>query len=635
MRAEMKRRLQYKVLSVAVACMTVFSATACGSENVREDVKDYLSADGSGAQGSAETGNGAETTAISVNMEDQFSDRDLSGEYKESEAVKITLEGSGAKCDSKGVTVDGNTVTITAEGVYLVSGKLQEGMLVVAAGDEDKVQIVLDNAEIVNSTNAAIYIKSADKVFLTLAEGSANSLGNGGSYTALDDNNIDGVIFSKSDITVNGSGNLEITAQTGHGIVSKDDLKIAGGNITVQAAGQGLSGKDSVRIAAGTVIIDSDKDGIHSDNEEDAEKGYVYIAGGTVQITSGVDGIDAVNFVQIDGGELLIASGDDGIHSDGTTTVNGGNIQITESYEGIEGNKVVIAGGNIRMVCSDDGINAAGGNDQSGFGGFFGGDMFSESTDFSVEISGGVIYMDADGDGVDSNGSLIVTGGELYIAGPENGANGALDYTSTGQAAGGTVVAVGSMQMAMNFDSTSTQGSILISTGNMNAGTAINVKDADGTVLVSYVAESGFNSVLVTSPLLKQGNTYTVSVGETNTEVTLDELIYGSGMGGFGGGMGGHGGMGGSGNMGGFGGGNRGDRGEKPEGQSGEMPEMPSGETPQMPNGEVPEMPSGEMPQMPGGEMPNGEAPQMPGGEMPSGEAPEMPNGEMPKGQQS
>lgn len=280
------------------------------------------------------------------------------------------------------------------------------------------------------------------------------------------------------------------------------------------------------------------------------------------------------------------------------------------------------------MNVTDDGLNAAGGNDRSGFGGFWGGDMFG-SSDCAITVSGGKLDIRASGDGIDSNGDLIVTGGEIYISGPENGSNGALDYNGIGQITGGTLVAVGASQMAMNFGDTSTQGSILTNVSNCRAGDVVQLKDAQGNVLVTYTAESSFNSVVVSCPQLKQGETYTVIAGRSEVKVTLDNLIYGNGMGGFGGpGMnGGPGGRGGrDGDFDRQGGGRGGRDGERggmddgrfrdedrersqgwqpdggaPEWPDGEMPEWPDGEMPEWPDGEMPEWPDGEMPQMPDG----------------------------------
>ncbi len=612
----MSRKMFHKLCSMAVAAgLLACSLTSCGG------VSDVVNGSGdsvSGVYGNSqvdgedsnnEVGGGQQTNAMAVNasavnlltVEDMFTDRDLRGDYTEAECEKITLSGNLAQCSSKAVQISGSTVTITKEGVYLLSGTLQEGMIVIAADDTEKVQLVLDNASISNSANAAIYVKSADKVFITLAAGTTNRLENGGSYAVLDDNNIDGVIFAKCDLTINGTGNLEITAAEGHGIVSKDDVRIASGNLTITAAGHGISGKDSVRIADGTISVISGKDGIQSSHDTNAEKGYVYIRDGEFTITADGDGISASKTLQIDGGSFVIvtgggsgnktvakdengesvsakgikaseaivvnggifmidaqddafhsnadlminggeyeiATGDDGFHADEMTTIAGGSINITTSYEGIEGNDVVISGGNIKLYATDDGVNAAGGNDQSGFGGMFGRDNFGGGSDASLLISGGIIYINADGDGIDSNGSLTVTGGEVYVSGPSSSADGALDYDGVGQITGGTVVAVGSSGMAMNFGDTSTQGSILLNVSSQTAGTEIVVKDAAGEELIAYTAESAFNSVVVSSPKMVQGGTYTILVGESEHSITLESLIYGSGMGGFGPGRGG------------------------------------------------------------------------------------------------
>lgn len=262
----------------------------------------------------------AVSTGDTLSYDDMFTDRDLDVGYEESDSVKISLSddsttvSSGSSDNSStddtvdGVTVDGNVITITSGGTYIISGTLTEGQLVVDADDE-KVQLVLDNADITCATSAAIYVKSAGKTFITLAEGSENILMNTAEFEAIDDNNIDAVIFSKDDLTLNGSGTLTINSENGHGIVSKDDLKITGGTYNITAASHALSGKDSVRIAEGTFNLVSGKDGIHSENTDDSSKGYVYIAGGEFTIDSTGDGIDASNIVQIDGGTFDITAG--------------------------------------------------------------------------------------------------------------------------------------------------------------------------------------------------------------------------------------------------------------------------------------------------------------------------------------
>ena len=270
-----------------------------------------------------------------------FTERDLDVGYDESSAVKINLaddsttvtvgdetkadasetdetkadetqadesETNETKAASSGVSISGNIITISKEGTYVLSGALSEGQIVVDA-DLAKVQLVLDNVDITCASSAAIYVKNADKTFITLAEDSENILMNTAEYEAIDDNNIDAVIFSKDDLTLNGKGTLTINSEYGHGIVSKDDLKLVSGTCNITAKKHALSGKDSVRIAAGTYNLTSGKDGIHSENADDDEKGFVYIASGDFTIESTGDGIDASYVVQIDDGDFDITAG--------------------------------------------------------------------------------------------------------------------------------------------------------------------------------------------------------------------------------------------------------------------------------------------------------------------------------------
>lgn len=242
--------------------------------------------------------------------------KDGGAETDETKADESVTDGTKAdesvtnetETASSGVSISGNIITITKEGTYVLSGALSEGQIVVDA-DSAKVQLVLDNADITCASSAAIYVKNADKTFITLAEGSENILMNTAEYEAIDDNNIDAVIFSKDDLTLNGKGTLTINSEYGHGIVSKDDLKLVGGTCNITAENHALSGKDSVRIAEGTYNLTSGKDGIHSENADDDEKGFVYIASGDFTIESTGDGIDASYVVQIDDGAFDITAG--------------------------------------------------------------------------------------------------------------------------------------------------------------------------------------------------------------------------------------------------------------------------------------------------------------------------------------
>ena len=250
---------------LALFCATALSMTAvAGCTGTKSSTGNVVSSE-------TET-NAVETSAQSeagtFSSADMFTERDLAGTYDESEAVYVTLSDDGITGETDGVAINGQTVTITEEGTYVFSGTLSEGQIVVDA-DDAKVQIVLDNVDITCASSAAVYVKSAEKVFVTLAEGSQNTLRNTDEYVAIDDNNIDAVIFSKSDLTLNGTGSLTIVSAEGHGIVSKDDLVLTSGTYVITSASHGLSGKDSVRIANGSYTIVSGKDGIHAQNKDE------------------------------------------------------------------------------------------------------------------------------------------------------------------------------------------------------------------------------------------------------------------------------------------------------------------------------------------------------------------------------
>lgn len=638
---------------LALFCATALSMTAvAGCTGAKSSTGNVVSLE---TETNAEE-TSAQSEAGTFSSADMFTERDLAGTYEESGAVYVTLSDDGIAGETDGVVIDGQMVTITAEGTYIFSRTLSEGQIVVDA-DNAKVQIVFDNVDITCASSAAVYVKSAEKVFVTLAEGSQNTLRNTDEYVAIDDNNIDAVIFAKSDLTLNGTGSLTIISAEGHGIVSKDDLKIIGGTYDITAAGHALSGKDSVRIADGTFILTAEKDGIHAENADDEEKGYIYIADGDFTITSDGDGMDASNIVQIEDGTLditagggaanslkthesdmpgggmsqnierpdgksmpqmgekpdeesmsqmgekpdeesmpqmgekpdgenmpqdtttdesststkgikagggmylnggtyqidsaddsihsnanitiadgtyTLATGDDGVHADDALTVNGGTITVTESYEGLEGLTVTINDGTIDITARDDGVNAAGGTDQSGFGTF--GDHFKgmdsaddeteETTDNEMwmELNGGYIHILAGGDGVDSNGDLTINGGEIYIDGPSDNGNSAIDYgdRSSAYMNGGTLVAIGNSGMAEGMSDSSKQKVLMVKLGEqMEAGNVV-LTDSEGNVIVSYTALKSYDCVIISTAEVENGATYTLTTSGTTTEVTAE-----------------------------------------------------------------------------------------------------------------
>lgn len=390
------------------------------------------------------------TTAVSENQKNieltdsnvdiNFTDRDKSSEYDESSAVKITLNGSSDVVSGSGVNISGSTVTITSAGTYIISGSLSDGQIVIAASDSDKVQLVLNNAEINCNTSAAVYVKSADKVFVTLPAGTTNSLGGGTEYVQTDDNTVDGVIFSKSDLTLNGTGTLKIDADYRHGIVTKDTLCITGGTYVIDAVKTCLAGKDGIKILDGSFTLTSGSKGLNSGNDDDAEEGSIYIAGGTFTIKSEDDSIHADGSCIIAGGTYTIAAGDDGIHANYDTIITDGSITITDSYEGIEGRRITVSGGTINLTASDDGINAAtggssdeqrmpggqqpqemrmpGGQKPSGMDmdnkGQAPASRSASDDDVYIKITGGTITVNAGGDGIDSM-AISILQAEQYM----------------------------------------------------------------------------------------------------------------------------------------------------------------------------------------------------------------------------
>ena len=520
-------------MAMLAGCSTSQSTSSTSDTEVTSDVSTETDADKESPNGSADAENTSVKTEMTVeemqaaideamsdaaiDITDMFTKRDLAGNYDESEAVKITLSGKTAACNSSNVQIEDGVVTIKAAGVYVLSGTLTDGTIVVDAGDDDKVQLVLDGVSIMAADYAAIYAKNADKVFVTLAEGAGNSLTVSGDYVQTDDNNVDAVIFAKCDLTLNDTGSLTVKDNTGHGIVSKDDLVVTGGTYTIYSQDHCLNGKDSVRIADGTFNLSCDEDGIHAGND-DQQDGYVYI----------------------EGGDINISVGDDAIHAEGLLIITGGDIDVSKSCEGVEGDKILVTGGDIDVISSDDGFNAAGGSSGSGdnhdgFGGGpgMGGVYMDADSDAYIFITGGTININANGDGIDSNGCIGITGGSVYVLGPSDNGNGAMDYGICAAITGGEIVAVGGSGMAQGFGDESTQCSALVNFDEwVDAGETITLTDSDGKEVLSYKADKKFNSVVISTSDMKQGDNYTLTVGDQNSTFTLDDITYSEGSGG-------------------------------------------------------------------------------------------------------
>ena len=302
-----------------------------------------------------------------------FTANDQDGNWDTSDAVVITLTGDGAEISGNGAYANDGNVVITNAGYYVVSGSLTDGYLSVDAYDSSKVFILLNGVEINCSDDACIRVEQADKVFLTLAEGSQNTLTSGSSYSdqALKDGT-DGAVFAHDDLTINGSGSLTVNAEYRHGIAANDDLVITGGTITVTAAADAVHAKDSIRIKEASITVDAGDDGMVTSNEE--ENGYLYIESGSLNIKAADDGIHTTGQITITGGDITVSAGDDGIHSDASVSFLDGSLLIEECYEGIEALIIDVSGGEITIYPKDDGFNANGNSDsQIGAGGMGGG----------------------------------------------------------------------------------------------------------------------------------------------------------------------------------------------------------------------------------------------------------------------
>ena len=302
-----------------------------------------------------------------------FTTNDQNGSWDTTGAAAITLTGDGASISGNGAYVYDGDVVIAEAGRYVLSGSLEDGSIIVDAHDSSKVWILLDGVEINCSDDACIQVDQADKVFLTLAEGSQNKLTSGSVYsdTALSDGT-DGAIFAHDDLTINGSGSLTVTAQYSHGISANDDLVITGGTITISAVDDAIHANDSIRIKDVAITVTAGDDGLLTSNE--VENGYLYIESGTLDITASGDGIHTTGDITVAGGEINISAGDDGIHSDASVFVQSGTILISDCYEGIEALIIDVSGGDVSINCEDDGFNANGGSsDMFGGGGKMGG----------------------------------------------------------------------------------------------------------------------------------------------------------------------------------------------------------------------------------------------------------------------
>ncbi|MEI7024134.1 carbohydrate-binding domain-containing protein [Paenibacillus sp. y28] len=510
-----------------------------------------------------------------------YKDNDYAADWTKENPVKITLNEAGAAIEGTGASVQDQTVTISAAGTYVLSGTWKNGQIVVDVPEKDEVRLVLNGVTLERSGSAPLYIKQADKAILTLQEGTRNTVSDGSAAgtAAASEDELNAAIYSKADLTVNGTGTLVVHGHVNDGLASKDNLKITGGTLEIYAADDGIIGRDLLAVKDGSITVQAGGDGLKTTNDTDESKGNVVIEGGTFAITSGADGLQSARGIRIDGGtyaivtgggsakavmkaetngpggpggmggrntaqqqttasdettstkavkaassliinngnftldslsdglhsndslmisggQITISAGDDGLHADGSLTIAGGTIDIVKSYEGIEGSLITIADGTIHVVSSDDGVNISGDGDK-------------------LVINGGSLTVDAAGDGLDSNGSIVMTGGAVVVYGPTANNNGALDYDKTFDISGGTLIAAGSSGMAMATSESSAQMTVLMTySSSQAAGTVTTIKDSSGAVIASATPTKSYQSIVFSSPGLKKDETYSLYSGD-------------------------------------------------------------------------------------------------------------------------
>lgn len=543
--------INYKKLTAAMAAgiIAIFTITGCAMpwQKAADDSSSNVS--------TVSAGNLSQSGENAQSLE--FDSEDLDSSYNESECTKINLSGSGATVSGSGVTVENGNITITSAGSYIISGTLTDGSIKVNCSKKGTVRLILNGASISSSSTAPVVVEEAKKVLVTLADGTTNTITDK-TRQSVDDEDFSSAVYSKADLVFNGSGTLNVNAGYRNGIKSTDDLKVVSGTFNITSNEDGIIGKDLLGIKDGKFTIKSGSDGMKSTYDTDTSKGNIVITGGEFDITASNDGIHCNEDILISGGNLTISSGDDGVHADDNLQVDGGTIDIKKCCEGLEGVQITLNDGDISIVASDDGINAADGSSSSGMGiggfgggqngGFGGGQTSSSDSSILLTINGGNIFVNAGGDGLDSNGNIVMNGGNVTVLGPTSDGDTALDFDGAFTINGGVLMAFGSSGMLETPTSAQNGCCIVTTLGTVSANSAFSLMDSSGNVIMSYTPTKNYASAIVYSSDIKNGSTYTVTAGSTTQSITVNSNVTTNGVsGGFGGGQ-----------NGGFGGGQRG-----------------------------------------------------------------------------
>lgn len=486
---------------IAPAIVGALALSACTPQQFLDAAQDWSSTSSTStatttASTSTNTNTGTNTSSA-ISATDVLAANSKAGKWTAIDESNVTdIDLSAAQ----------GTVTISEAGTYRLSGTFT-GQVVVDAPEDANVGLILDNATITNDAAQAILVSSAKNVAIKLV--GTNKVADATSYA--EDASGTAAIFSATDLAIFGEGSLEVQGRGADGIATKDDLYIESGTITVTAADDGIRGKDSLTIAGGTVTVTAGNSALKSNQDSDETKGYVVVSGGTVKLKATKDGIHAATDAVLTGGTVLIDAGDDGIHADATALVEGASVDVTSSVEGLEGAQVVINSGTVNLASSDDGINGS-----------------VDSGQALVLITGGKVVVNAAGDGIDSNGSITQTGGDVVVYGPTDNGNGALDYDASYTFSGGTLWALGSTGMAM-APSNVTAGSFVMSNVTAAAGDNVKVTDSSGKVFAEVTAAKNAQNVVFASADLSKGTEYTITAGSNTATATAGTATGGMG----------------------------------------------------------------------------------------------------------
>ena len=558
-------------------CSTTSNALASGTTAADSSVGTTATTSSATATDTAASSSSFSTNVKSgekLDVDTHYSEQDLSWDTSSETAIDLSNPTA-----TDGVTVEDGTLTITKAGTYKLSGEYQ-GQIKVETADSDAVRLVLDNANITNSSGAALNVVNADEVILYSASGTTNTISDGADYTATGEDDPDAVVYSKADLTIAGEGTLKVNGNHEDGIHTSDGLVIASGTLEVNAANTGIKGKDYVDILGGTINVTAQQDGIKSTNDTDEGKGWTRLSNGTVTVNAGDDGFKASRVVEISGGSLTVEQSDEGIEAQ-YINVSGGDVNVTSADDGMNaslktsdsestdssantsdtanqqqnnqqqgslpggqqsgtsnqqqqgmGQPPAMPGGNAQDGTSQNGTTGTGqqGMGQPPQGGMPGGGGTFEVIDAAINVSGGHVTVNAEGDGIDSNGVTTLSGGTLIVNGPSQGGNAALDTNGDLLLNGATVLSGSTADMFEAPSTNSTSGYLkLTNSSGFEQGSTVQVADSSGKVVANYkVTKSNVQLVLVSSSSIVKGQSYTAYTTTSAVDSNAASLASGA-----------------------------------------------------------------------------------------------------------